>query len=447
MGDPKDDMPSLRFEPIELLHSEPGYRRYRALDRHLNTVVVVSAGSGDLVDCLSPADFLAVATSLRDADSEALPEIVQFGFHGSRSFVAHTLIAGRSLAALEADQKGAAVAVAAGLFISRGLRPLHAIGRGHGHVELNSLVVRDNGQVLFTEPGLMRAWCSRYDQQPDPAEDILQLGRVMLLLASTGTNKEPAVEAALRALIGDMMARRPEDRPTLDIVDDVLADLDRRLSPSSARAVPSTAKLSRKRRRTGRLVGFQSSPGSAVPQPPAMVEAPRAEAAVSGMSEEQLERMVGGRMAGFINTVSVCSAKWWVGKEHRPWAELFGIVVPPPRKPGPTPAQRASLVMPLLLIAAVALLWWDRSEPELVEPSLMASLAQIAPTSERPAFQLPPDPPIVQEPELAVATPSTTERVVRYRNGKSVDGELDGDRLAELQPVTPYRAPIRRPTR
>ncbi len=443
VGDAKDDMPSLRFDPIERIHEGPGYRSYRALDRHRNQVVVVSSSCGDRRrsdEVLSTADFLAMGNALRDARSVGLPQPVQFGFFGDRAFVAHEAIDGCSLGALAPAQKGARTAVAVGLWISRGLRPLHKIGRGHGSVAIPSIAVRPEGQVLLTELGLLRTWAAPIDAQPDPADDIMALGRLLLLLASTGERKDPELQEPLRALIGRMTAARPEDRPTLDGVDEVLEDLNTRFAAPRARFVPSAAHLPRKRR-GGRLVGFGSNPGAPVPTGPSLVEAPRPRVVVP-MSESHLQKMVGGRMAGFINTVSICSAKWWVGKEHGPWVAKLGMTVPPPRKEGPTPVQRVSLVLPLLLLAAVSLLWWDRSEPPLQEPSLMASLAQIAPERSEPVI-------VDEEPEVAEAempaAPEGEPRVVRYRDGKPVaaTGEAVEDRLATLEPVTPYRQPIR----
>ncbi len=452
-----EDMPSSRYEPIALLSRAEGHCAYRVWDTKLRQNVLLLLGDPACSDHLDPVDFLALTQSLGRSCTPGLPAIFQYGFHGERPFVAREQLEGRPLNELPVQERGPAVAVAVGLQVARGLRGLHAIGRGHGNVDLPNILVREDGQVVLADAGIVTAWTAPRDEQPHAADDILRLGRCLLLIGSgpaTGAMEE-ADRTTLWGLVSSMTAADVGNRPTVDVIDEVLCKLAQPLARGAADYVPALGAIRLRPLTEARLPQFNSSASLAFVPPPLaatddlsaltgkLTALTRNETgALEGFSLEP-EVYQAGRLAGFINTISVCSARWFVGKEHGTWLPVLGLKTPPPAPLVPPEVIREIRVFqrPLLLgLCLVSLmLYFDQQEqPPLPEPQLIA-IAQLDESVER-------EPPM-ERPRRSSLRPDEDERhgeprVIRLRDGVMVFGgeetEPDWDRLTPR-----YRQPKR----
>jgi hypothetical protein len=429
-------MPSVRYQPIERLWGSDDVTVYRCFDTLRERPVELHVAP-NLPVAMARVDIVSRSQGLARMDCDALRPIYEHGFHDGRPFLVMPVLSGRALGELSLikggsmlsgelmiDGMGATSVASAALQVAIALEALHRLGQVHGGLSVASIRVDHSGRVVLSDFGLLRACASTVNDPLAMAEDIRQLGVVMMSLTLGGDLSEPGDEAELRrmldTLIDRMMSPNPSVRPTADrLVDQLehaLESLPAVLQPwmPSQRAVAAP-----RRRRTTRLPAFLA----------ALAEDPD-ETIVVRDSE-----LPPSLLGTFINTISVCSARWQVGKSH---PELTQLVVRqgwgrahstrPPR------SMRPLLLAALLLTVGVG--WHFDAQvreagAEPPERALAMAVGLVA--SSIPPTLVPAIEPIdvedveidldVEQPLTAsvfALRPGRAPRVVHYRNGEAV---------------------------
>jgi hypothetical protein len=471
------DMPSVRYRPIELALESEELVVYRCFDTLLGRPVALHVAQSGEDPALQPVDFFARGQALADLGVEGVPEIHEYGYHRERPYLVLPLPRGRQLAELVADGRRLAPVriLAVGLRVALALEALHGAGQVHAGLAVNTLLVDRSGKVSLTDLGLLRDMGRPFGQEVWSADDVRQLG-VVLMSLSLGSQDDgeadPAFEAPMQALIDRMIAPEPADRPAAAALVDELTGLLTDVELPEAPWAPSLpAMRSGSHRVTSTLQAFALPPEQQPPPPPPMPEVPAS------------------MLAAFINTVSLTSARWGIGKRKPEVVDLRGLMsgkagvgkkaTPKPATPqaavAPTPRSGGGgLLLTLLLTVALVGGWAllrspddaaddgaapaadgvdvapaaAGSEPTIPEP------APVAIAREEPAPA--PEPTVEVEasgsatPTVAAPTADGEPEVVRFRDGQRVDGPPPEDPYDKAtipehaEPVTPAR-PAPRP--
>ncbi len=424
------DMPSVRYRPIERLRGSDEVTVYRCFDtlreRPVDLHVAPEAPVG-----MARVDIVARMQGLARIDCDGLRPIYEHGFHLGRPFLVMPVLSGKAVGdvgvipglpmisgELMVDGMGAIAVASAAYQAASALEVLHGLGQAHGALSVTSIHVDHSGRVHLSDFGLLRS-CANPDSKPGSmADDIRQLGVVLMSLTLGGDTSLPGDERRLRTtvdkLIDRMLSPDPSQRPTADRIVD---QLEQALAPLPAPTepwMPSTRSLAPRKRRTSRLPAF-----------------PAAFAGVDPDETVVRDSDISPSLLGtFINTVSVCSARWQVGKSHPDVADLvllrgWGV----PKSVRPTRAVRPFL---LALLMVVFVGWHfdqearqagaEAPEAPLVTATVLAVEA-IAPAIHAIEIQDEEVDLDAEQPMPASAfalRPGTAPRVVRYRNGEAV---------------------------
>ena len=440
------DMPSVRYRPIERVRQSDEVVVYRCFDTLRERPVELHIAPS-MPEALARVDIVARMQALAKLEIEGLRPVYEHGFHVGRPFLVMPAAPGRSIGDLTAipgaplisgelmlDGMGATAVASAALQVAIALESLHTMGQAHGGLTVASIRVDHGGRAILEDFGLLRACATRKDELLAMADDIRQLGVVLMSLTLGGDTSEDGDERTLRALLDRLIDRMISPdlsiRPTADrLVDELERALEAVPAPTQP-WIPSTRSLAPRKRRAGaRLPSFRAAPLAGVD--PDATE-------VSGVDVDDYiaDKDISPSLLGtFINTISVCSARWQVGKRHpditdlvmrRGWGRAESVKAPP----------RAIRPMLLVLLLAATTGWHfdlearqagaEPPEAPLVTATVMAA-STLAPavdaiTYEPEVTEIEADVD-VEQPQTAsmvALRPGEAPRVVHYRAGVAV---------------------------
>jgi len=415
------DMPSVRYRPIEVTDEGSGFVAYRCYDTLLGRPVrllIAAPPAGDDY-ALEPVDFLARAQALVRQPSSALPKVFEFGYHGARPFLVLQAIAGGRLAGLLADglRLPPRHLLATAVHVALALETLHSLGLVHGDLGVGALVLEGSGRVRLTDFGQLRALHRSPDDQRWPADDVRQLGVMLLSLTMGatpwGADIDAGLDAELDALIEQLLDPDPGARPTSSALVERLLALSGQVG-SGGGGGPSLEGLDLEHRVTRNLPAFSPQPEGVQPPPVAVPD----------------HSLPPSRLAGFINTISLMSARWGVGKPKPDVPADLVALVHAARVEAAPPAPAPRLAPLLALLAACLCLFWalDRAPEPRGEPALAEATGQ---PPELQAAVVAPAPPPVEVVEPTVR--DGRARVVYFR---------DGERVGAPQPANPWERQV-----
>jgi len=422
------DMPSVRYRPVGRLRSSHDVVVYRCFDTLRDRPVEVHVAPEVPVG-LDRVDIVSRMQAFARADCEGLRPIFEHGFHFGRPFLVMPVLSGKSLADLSADAAApvfrgelmiegmeASAIAAAAYQVGIALETLHRAGQAHGGLAVASIRVDHGGRVSLNDFGLLRACAAPAVGPLAMAEDMRELGIVLMSLALGSHLSRPGSEQVVRReldrLIDRMLSPKPSSRPTADRLVDALERMLQSVPASTAPWTPSTVSLAPRRRRTSSMPAFA---------------AVLAGVDVDGVPDSAVEPSLLGT---FINTISVCSARWQVGKSHPEIADLvllrgWGA----PRSAAPVRAVRPFL-MALLLASFLGGYWEMQARHSGAEPpeAALATATSMAASMIAPAIEsleIRSDDVDLDEAQPLTASvfalrPGSAPRVVHLRDGVAV---------------------------
>ncbi|MEV0000338.1 NaeI family type II restriction endonuclease [Streptomyces sp. NPDC050848] len=146
-----------RYRVVELRHAGPTSDIWRATDEQRNREVTLKVFHASITDDAGRRIFLADANRLAGLDIQGLARVRDFGFQDDRPYVVTDPVDGESFVQLvgSATRTLSFDSVRAiGRQILETLRELHLNGLLHLDLNPSTLVMRHDGRVVVTDPGL-----------------------------------------------------------------------------------------------------------------------------------------------------------------------------------------------------------------------------------------------------------------------------------------------------